>query len=110
MLSNSLRNFIFVLFCHLNQGVQFVEMNSGLNGSLNCSNPSFQLFLFSAFETFQVLGNPTGHLIVAQLERTVALVPIVLQIVWKQDEEFSSNIIVLHFMKKLHSFSSSTIS
>lgn len=110
MLSDRLRNFIFVLLSHLNQGVEFIEMDTRLNGSLDGSNPSLKLLLFCTFETFQMLSYSTSHLSVTKFERFMTSIFVVVEIVRKQYEKFCSDIIVSHLMKKLHCFCSDTIS
>lgn len=110
VVSDGLRNFVLVLFCDFNQSVQLAQVDSGLYRILDCTNPSLKLFLLGTLESFQMVRNPPGHLGVAQAQRVMALVVVVVQVVREQYEELGLDVIISHLMKELHRLCSSPVS
>lgn len=110
VLTDGLGDLVLVLLCHFDEGVEFAKVDSGLYRILDCTNPSFELFLLGALEPLEVVGNAAGHLSVAQGKRLVAAVLVVVQVVGEQDEELGLDVIISHLMEKLHSLCSSSVS
>lgn len=108
--SDGLRNFVFVLLCDFYERVELAEMDSGLYRILDCTNPPLKLFLLGALKSFQMVGDPAGHLGVAQVQRLMALVVVVVEVVREEDEELGLDVIISHLMKELHRLCSSPVS
>ena len=51
-----------------------------------------------------------SHFVVTEVERLMAAVSVVVEVVGKHDEKLGFDIIVSHLMKKLHGPGSSTVS